>query len=104
MRESELRKAVACAHCGKKIGETGMPMFYRVKLERHLLNLPAIQRQDGLTALLGGNARLAQVMGTDEEMTLDTLEGCPQITICESCSTKNLCVAQLAEYVNHSQI
>lgn len=102
MKEVELRSAAVCAHCEKKIGECGMPMFYRIKIERHLLNLAAIQRQRGLAQFLSGNDRLAQVMGPDEEMTCDLLEHSREITICESCSTRNICVAQLSEYAGQT--
>lgn len=70
-------------------------LFYRVKVERHILDLGALQRQSGLAVVLGGNGRLAHVMGPDEDMTnvIETVE----FTICENCSTEAICVAQQVE-------
>lgn len=96
MKERELRKYSVCSLCGGKIGETGIPMFWVVTVERHGLKLDAIHRQTGLGMMLGNNGYLAQIMGPDEDMTVPVL---PKITlsICEQCCTENVCVAQLGE-------
>ena len=98
MKEKELREAADCALCGKKIGAFGIPMFWRVKIERHGVKLDAVQRQQGLTMMLGGHAGLAMVMGADEEMTIPMMEPVT-ITVCETCGTKipGDCVAYMAE-------
>lgn len=98
MKESELREAATCARCSRKIGETRAPLFYRLKIERHMLNLGALQRQNGLAMMLGGNGLLAAVMGPDEDMTENLMDAAREITICEGCGTESICVAQLAEY------
>jgi len=85
MKEKELRKRAECDVCGEKIGHTGLPLFWTVKIERFGLNLNVIKRQDGLAAMLGGNSHLAQVMGTDEEMTTPIMDPV-DITICEECA------------------
>lgn len=36
MKEAELRKLATCGVCGQKIGHTGLPSFWRVKVERYL--------------------------------------------------------------------
>ena len=85
MREKELREVADCALCGKPFGHSGMPLFWRVTVERYGVNAGAIQRQTGLTALLDGHAHLAMVMGADEEMA--TPFGEPiKVTVCEPCS------------------
>ena len=96
MKEKELREAADCALCGKKIGASGIPMFWRVTIERHGVKLDAVQRQQGLTMMLGGHAGLAMVMGADEEMTIPMMDPVT-ITVCEDCGTKNTCVAMMAD-------
>lgn len=66
MKETELRKFSTCNLCGQKIGHTGLPLFWRVTVERFGLQIDAIKRQDGLTAILGGNAFLAMHMGVND--------------------------------------
>jgi Na+-translocating ferredoxin:NAD+ oxidoreductase RnfC subunit len=34
LKEKELRKCAVCNLCGKKTGESGIPLFWRVKIER----------------------------------------------------------------------
>jgi hypothetical protein len=99
MREDELRKRSTCGLCGKKIGEAGTPMFYTVKVERHIVDLQAVQRQTGLAMMLGGAAPLARVMGPDEEMTksLPSFE----FTVCGGCDTKSRSIAALEERFLH---
>lgn len=53
MKEQELRKCAVCALCKKKVLESGMPLFYRVRIERHGIKLDAVQRQTGLAMMLG---------------------------------------------------
>lgn len=96
MKEKELRECATCAICKRKIGKSGMPMFWRVNIERHALKLDAIRRQQGLAMALGGRALLASIMGPDEEMTEPLMEP-KTITVCEDCCTHDTCVAQLAE-------
>lgn len=96
MKERELRKYADCSLCGKPIGHTRMPVFSRVTVERIGILLAPIQRQGGLTALLGGSARLAQAMGADEEMT-QSIGGIVTLSICEACYLRTVSIAELAE-------
>jgi hypothetical protein len=84
MREDELRKAADCRICGKPIGKSGIPLFYRVTVERHGVLLDKIRRQDGLAQHLG-SPLLAKVMGPDEEMTQVLMQPLT-VTVCEPCS------------------
>jgi len=104
MKEMELRAAAVCGFCHEKIGNSSMPLFYRVRIERHGIKLDAVNRQTGLTMMLGGSARLAQVMGRDEEMTMPLMDPL-EFTVCDDCSTsKSLCVAEMAESVTVEKI
>jgi hypothetical protein len=86
MKESELRNHAICSLCGNKIGTTGLPLFWTVNIKRHGILMDAVQRQSGLTAMLGGNAAIASAMGADEEMTqeLDSVD----LTVCEKCGKR----------------
>ncbi len=98
MKEKELRKHAICNLCHKKIGESGIPMFWIIKIERHGVNLDTVKRQDGLTAVLGGSVVLSQVMGANENMTMPMMEPLT-LTVCETCAVEcNYCVAQMSEY------
>jgi hypothetical protein len=100
MKESELRKCARCAHCGKLIGQNQLPIFYRVTIERHGVDVAAVNRKSGLEAFLN-SPRLASVMGPDEDMTMPLM--IPRtITICERCSLEDTPVALLAELGNQA--
>lgn len=96
MKERELREVVKCGLCGKKVGESGVPLFWRVKIERYGIDLRAVERQQGLTMMLGGHAALAMVMGPNEDLAKPMMEPV-SLTVCETCCTKNTCVAAMAE-------
>ncbi len=95
MREKELRESARCIGCGKAFGHTGLPLFWRVTIERFGVDMRAVNRQQGLTMMLGGNALLAQVMGADEEMA--TLLSSEKVTLCEECAMKEQNIAWLSE-------
>ena len=88
MKEKELREKATCKLCGKPIGHTGIPLFWRVRIERYGLKKEAIERQAGLTMTLGGHAQLASVMGPDEDMAekISSIE----ITVRGGCCTKQM--------------
>lgn len=96
MKENELRKHGKCSLCHKGIMHTGLPLFYRVKIERFGVDIQAAKRQDGLAAMLGSSV-IANIMGPDNDLAKPVMD--PVIlTVCESCSVdKSLPVACLAE-------
>lgn len=85
MKAKELREAAICAHCKRPFGHTQYPLFWRITIERLGVDMPAIQRQDGLAMVLGGNAALADVMGPDEDLTRPMQEPVT-ITLCQQCA------------------
>ena len=94
MKEKELRECSTCAICGKKIGACGLPVFHRVRIETHVVDLAAVQRQQGLAMMLGGNGMLAGVMGPDEEMTKQPFKP-DELTVCGACVVAETCVSAL---------
>ena len=91
MKETELREVAKCAICGKGIGHTGLPFFYRVRIERYGLDAGALQRQTALEKLVGP---FAGVMSPNEEMAKKISS--KEITMCETCSMEQVVVAALA--------
>jgi hypothetical protein len=65
IKQHEIRK---CVLCGKGVAHAGHPLFYRITIEQFGLMKDAIQRQSGLEMMLGGHAKLANIMGPDEDM------------------------------------
>lgn len=92
MNETELRAAAECHLCRRPFGNSG-PIFWRITLERHVIDAAAIRRQDGLGAMLGHSA-LAQVMGPNEAMTKPMQEPIT-ITVCEGCAGEQTTVYDL---------
>lgn len=94
MKEAELRAAATCGLCRRKIGESGIPLFWRVRVERFGLDAQALRRQQGLGLMVGG--ALAAVMGPDEDLAKPVMSAVT-LTVCEPCGTKETMVAILAE-------
>lgn len=82
MKEKELRQHAVCSKCGRKIGHTGVPLFWTVEVRRHGIKLDAVKRQSGF-AMMMGSPELARVMGPDEEMTEELYSA--NMTLCENC-------------------
>ena len=84
LKEKQLRENADCGICGKPFGHTGLPLFWRVTVERYGVHIPAVRRQDGLANMLG-NTALAQVMGADEDMAVPMMDP-QQVVLCETCA------------------
>ncbi len=97
MKELELRQHADCTGCGKKIGHTGLPLFWRVTVERFGIDMQAVKKQSALAEWMG-NATLARAMGTDDDMATPVMAPVT-ITLCEQCSVDcQLPIAALAEH------
>lgn len=98
MKAQELRAHATCSLCREKIGASGLPLFYRVTIERFGVKLDAVRRQTGLEMMLDGHVGIAQAMGPDEDMAVPLMEKLV-LVVCEACSTTMhpCCVARLAE-------
>jgi hypothetical protein len=97
VKEAELRKHSTCDLCHEKIGHTGLPLFWRVTVERFGIDMAAARRQTGLGMMIG--APLASVMGPDEDMATPMMEAAV-LTICEACAVDpDFKIAALPEFV-----
>lgn len=74
-----------CALCGKGMAHTGLPLFYRVTIERMGIDGRAVQRQAGLEMMLGGHAAIAHVMGPDDDMGIP-IGDADKGLICATCA------------------
>lgn len=94
MKEKELRELATCAACKRKIGATGIPFFYKVKVSRFGLDAAAMERQSGLEMMMGGCVDLAQALSPNEDLAQEVMEE-KTFMICEGCSTERIVLAQL---------
>lgn len=84
MKQNELSKHLKCSVCGNHVAHSGLPIFWRVKVERFGIDTTAVKRQLGLSTFLG-SYELASVMGPDEDMTIDLMAP-KTMTLCEKCA------------------
>lgn len=72
-----------CLLCGKGMMHAGSITFFRLTIERQVIDTRAVQRAQGMELMLG-DPRLANVMGPNEDLAkqLDT----NTVLICEPCS------------------
>lgn len=86
MKAKELVALGKCARCGKGLCPD-VPLFWRVRVDRWVLNLNVIRRRHGL-ALQLGSEELAEVMGTDEHVAAIVPESEFTLAYCEKCSSE----------------
>lgn len=96
MKRNELQK---CAVCGKGVIHTGLPLFWKLSIERFGVDIGAVQRRHGLETFFGGGgagAAMAGIMGADEDIAV-SLGDKKTLLVCEDCAMKDTMVAALAE-------
>lgn len=84
MNQSELQKATICGLCRKPFGHTGLPLFWRVRIERHGVEMDKVRRQDALATLVGSQG-IASALSPFDQMTQPMMEPV-EITVCETCA------------------
>jgi hypothetical protein len=93
MKQSEIQK---CIVCGEGVMKCGLPTFYKVKIERFIVDIAAIRRQHGLEMSMGDAAPLAQIMGPNEDIAGSVSEETTSL-ICEQCACEENMFAYIAE-------
>lgn len=86
MKERELRELTQCCVCEEHVfGPGKLPIFITAAIAQHGLDVGAVQRQQGLAMMLGGNGALAMHMGPNEEMTQTIMEE-TNVSFCHRCA------------------
>lgn len=95
-----------CMSCGRGVAHNHDITFYRLKVERFVLDPTAVNERHGMELMMGGGtggAVLAQVMGPDRDLA-KLVAGPMVMIICEPCAMGGLgetsrppCLAALAE-------
>lgn len=96
MKRTELLTHAKCDLCHQPIGHTGVPLFWKVTIERFGVDLKAVNRQDALGAFLSSQV-LGDVMGPGEDLAKPMMDKPAVATVCETCGTKDTMVAMLAD-------
>jgi hypothetical protein len=94
MKQREFEK---CMLCGDGMMKGGDITFYRVNMERFIVDLGAIKRQHGLEIAMG-SSELAAVMGPDEDLAKN-IGAIKNVFICETCAIDSCCLAAVFEEI-----
>lgn len=91
MKTEELKP---CACCGKGVMHDGSPMFYRVRMEPHIVDMAAVQRRHGEELMMGA---MAGVLGVNDDIA-KPIDGTQTVAlVCMSCMTSGKPMAMLLE-------
>ena len=96
VRRSEIKP---CALCRKPLMHTGVPLFWRVTVERFGVDAQAVRTVAGLETHFGGNTALANVFAGDPAIGKSICEPV-HLLVCEDCilnSSRPIGVAALME-------
>lgn len=63
---------------------TGLPLFWRIKIDRFGIDSKAVQRQAGLEMMIG-NAQIAKVISPETEFAKTIMET-KTVILCEQCA------------------
>lgn len=85
-----------CAICRKGVMHTGLPLFWRVHIERMGVDMKAAQRQHGMEQFFGGAVAIADVFNDGASIGKPMDEG-KTVLVCETCAMVDMPVAVLAE-------
>lgn len=88
-RPFKRRDVEKCAACRRGLMHPKNPtgMFWRLRVERLMIDHAAVQRAHGMEAMMGGGqhgAAIAQVLGPDDDLAV-TITGPYDVLICEAC-------------------
>lgn len=84
--KEELIKLATCTGCHRKLMQTGTIFFFKVVMERHVLDLNALRQLGGLSLQLGSEA-LASVFSPHAEFT-KIVEPAQAFALCDECACK----------------
>lgn len=81
-----------CARCHKGVMHTGLPLFWRVSIERMGIDVRAVERTHGMDLQIG--PALSAIMGPDDALA-KPIGPVDQVFVCESCALEPLLIAAL---------
>lgn len=90
MKAADMQK---CAICGRGVLHAGLPLFWRVSLQRMGVDMAAVRQTAGLEMMLG-SVPLARALGPDPDIASPIGEG-RTIVVCERCAGEQTSVYQL---------
>jgi hypothetical protein len=92
MKADDFKK---CRLCGKGMMHTGLPLFWRARIERMGIDMNEVQRAGGMEQMMFGNVGLARVFYDPDiaKPVHDPVE----ILLCEKCALEPHPLALLAE-------
>jgi hypothetical protein len=91
MKAADLRQ---CALCKQGVMHAGVPLFWRVSLQRMGVDMAAVRREAGLEMMLGGHVALARIMGPNEDIAAPIGESV-EIVVCETCAAEQTSIYRL---------
>ncbi len=104
MKRAELLKHATCNLCSKPIGNSGLPLFWTVSINRYGIDMQAAKRSDALGTYLGSQA-IANIMGPDEDLAEPVMEAPVELTVCEKCACdRGLPIAAMAEHGRKEEV
>jgi len=84
-----------CALCGKGVMYTGLPLFYKVTVQRMGIDIREVDRAAGMERFMGGHVALARVF---HDPDIANPIGTPvESLVCEDCAMEPNILAQLNE-------
>lgn len=78
-----------CDLCGNKLCATGVPLFYRVRIERIGVDLNAVRQLDGLTMFFRGAAAIADAFAPSTDIAKPLQETPDELLICDACAVRD---------------
>lgn len=99
MKAGDFKK---CAICGKGMMHTGLPLFWRVRIQRMGIDVREVERAHGMEQFMGGNVAIARVFH-DPDVGIPIREPI-EVLLCETCATESHPLALLAESAEPSEI
>ncbi len=92
----KLRDIKKCDECGKGVLHTGVPLFWRVRVERFGIDMREVRQLHGLEMMLGSPS-LADVFSPERDAVRPVMDAV-ELTLCEECmSGRGLGLAALVE-------
>lgn len=76
-----------CIYCGLGMMHGGGIAFYRVKIERCIVDVREVKRAAGLEMMMGGHALLANVMGSDADLA-KIMPHATEVLVCDECACR----------------